>query len=242
MAHGSPDWWGGGASETVHSVMDVGELAARLYSPSVYERAGNVLFQDDFRFGLGRWLPSFAAGKRGMRIICTPIASGYYAMLLWVSDATSPIQHAYTYFADPVPSRCGFEVWISLQTAVKYVYLSMYHGNGTQRREYEVQYVHATGTLGYLSNVGGYVPFGAPGVLSASGYTYLATKLVVDIETGQYVRMHWGSYMYNLTGIPAYSAAYSGYPLLSLHIGVEATGGAWTAIAIDNVVVTQNEW
>ena len=48
MASGHPDGGEGGETQIIHTVQDVGELAARLGSVSAYFRSGNVVWFDDF--------------------------------------------------------------------------------------------------------------------------------------------------------------------------------------------------
>lgn len=48
MAKGTPDWYKAGLSQNVVAQFDVGELAARLYSPVNYDRTGKVFFIDTF--------------------------------------------------------------------------------------------------------------------------------------------------------------------------------------------------
>ena len=55
MAHGAPDWFGTTPQGMVHRVADLAELAARLGSPDVFDRRGNVLFMDSFENGQNNW-------------------------------------------------------------------------------------------------------------------------------------------------------------------------------------------
>ncbi|GAI06639.1 unnamed protein product, partial [marine sediment metagenome] len=44
MIHGHADYGAGAPGKTIYSMLDVGELAARLGSPVTSDRAGNVMW------------------------------------------------------------------------------------------------------------------------------------------------------------------------------------------------------
>ena len=55
MARSGPDWGLRGGKATVFPLTDMAELAARLRSIDVYDRAGDVIALDDFQSGIDQW-------------------------------------------------------------------------------------------------------------------------------------------------------------------------------------------
>ena len=55
---GGRDYPDFGITDTVQAksiITDMGELAARLGAPNVFDRLGSIVWYDDFQYGLSRW-------------------------------------------------------------------------------------------------------------------------------------------------------------------------------------------
>ncbi|GAH29279.1 unnamed protein product, partial [marine sediment metagenome] len=122
--HGKPDW-GLQLKKTVYTFDDLSELAVRLGSISQFDRRGDVIFQDSFEYGLGKWL--LCGDKTGDEqiLISKRSRSGGYCVKLTGGSEGSLYSAMYIHLAYPVLSKLGMECHFALEDDVDYLLFEM---------------------------------------------------------------------------------------------------------------------
>ncbi len=241
MPHGQRDWGNIGASEIVHSMDDMAELAARLGSPCTFNREGNVLFLESFESGLEAWL-TWALGT-GSSVECSAAwarTGGYCALL--TNGAVSPnATRIRTSVHYPVLGAIGTEFTLAFDNNVWYIYVYLDHFDGTAQHRFNFRYDHSGKTLAIYTDAG-YVTIDASISLAVWGeYRYHDTKLVVDLATDKYVRLIFNNTEYELSAYSAGTFASALGPYIDFWLTVNGNETLTSHVYVDNVILTQNE-
>ncbi len=241
MAHGTPDWGITAGAVTTYQLTDLGELAARLGSPITHDRRGDVIWWDDFEWGLAKWGVSLGGTGAAGALGTTRARNGRQSAKLTAgSDGAHSVGLAHDQ-AVPLVSLLGAELSFSLDGGTHQVALAQQVKTATGKYFFAVWWIQSTGVLQYEDSAGALVTF-ATGVNLGGGSTLFHTmKAVVDPATGQYVRVIVNATAYSLAGIPARVQAGSFMPLEEVsvtHIGRALFNDV---IWVDDVILTQNE-
>jgi len=241
MPHGGPDWSTGGQISTVHTIEDLGELAARLGSIVTHDRRGNIIWLDDFEDGLNQWHRGGDAGyevnwnsqySRNGGFSCqlkTPATDGTQA---WITK----------YTAYPVLSLLGVELSFSYEQNWQYLFLDLRVQLPTEIVAAAIRYNHSTniferqtGPLAWaVIPDTDFTPQGIPDAFDT-------IKLVVDFVNKKLVRLIINSQEVDLSTLDCYIIAVGGTPVLNSTIKLETDTNAVAIAHIDDAIITQNE-
>ena len=94
MPRGAPDYSNVKVDQPLHRLTDLAELAARLGSPDVYDRAGNVV-----------WMTNFDHGLQGTEFDVDPVASEGYV------TAARSCHGAFSLLFDPSADEGSYVTW-----------------------------------------------------------------------------------------------------------------------------------
>ena len=111
MPHGRPDWYNITPLVKVHASEDVNEGAVRLGTISVYDRRGNVVFQDTFQNGLGYWDETEVIGSGS---VTWSVGNGFLspcAVRLEVEEGVDNYAYVQTDVGLPTAGSLGIE-WV----------------------------------------------------------------------------------------------------------------------------------
>lgn len=238
MAHGQPDFSTTAPKTTVYSLVDLGELAARLGSIVTHDRRGDVVLLDDFESGLEGWEIITNGANSAVALTSTRYRSGGFSIKLVTGAVNGNYASIRRHVPYPVTGRFGYELsWASGSTP-------FYHGfnigfyTGTTLYRGIIEYVPSTGGIRYTSG-GGTTYFGTPGlVLSTSLFNVL--KVVIDMEGRNYVRCILNETEYSLADIALQSSASGASPHMYVDYLIYTTAGAKT-VYVDDAIITQNE-
>lgn len=241
MAHGVPDWGITSGAETVYMVEDLGEAVVRLGSPVSFDRRGDVVWWDDFEWGLEKWSAE-AVGTGGSVGISTERARNgrCSAHLVAGSDNThlAGIHHDEPY---PSSSAFGFESSICFPADVESIEWSMVLFAPTGILSTRLYYHIPTQQLRYEDSAAALAVLASGVDLQGADRTFHTVKLVVDLRTNEYVRAIVNETTYAMAGIPC---SVVGVSLVGrLHVGVTFTGtaGQNDECWVDDAIITQNE-
>ena len=241
MVHGNRDYFSSIPLSTMYSMIDAGELAARLGSIVTFDRRGNVLWLTGFEEGLAEW-STWGRGEGFAVTVSTDKAfSGGYSCKL-VPGRTPTYEagisrHHYL----PVSSKIGFEFSFFPSSALNYLYNRMYFYKDKKVHMCKIRYNHVGKTIDYWSSAGSYVPFITNIDLALCNGWWSVFKWVYDLEAGEYVRFIVNHMQYDLKGIAPEIADSSDSNNWYYDIGlVQANTMQWPTY-VDNVIVTINE-
>jgi len=241
MPHGYPDWGASAPVATIYRVEDIGELAARLRSPVIFNRAGNVIFIEDFNGNLAKVQTGYSGSGGGVSISSERALNGDFSCKMVTGNAADNGADLFTYLNFPVLSKLGFEVcWNKSDTYLKNIYIGIDLRDGTNYYQAFVRWTRATG-LWECYTVGAAWVALTPTVNYRTN-VFNNTKLVADFIKGVYSRLITNNLTYDLTGI----ALLSGLSALAANLSIcvytyNESPGNNCVVYIDGFIVTQNE-
>lgn len=240
MPHGTPDWWGSAPKETTHALDDMGELAARLGSIVTYDRRGDVVFIEDFNGGMSAW-DCGGEGVVSCDLMAKPTVSGSLAIRL-----TPPVGDGLECWARrvvpyPVLSKIGVEAWFTANTNLKYFSVQLWFYTAGSIIEFEARYNHTNGKIEIEDPEGTWNDIGTPGTAVVAVPVFNVIKMVVDILSGDYVRVIYNDHEYDASAKSGVVAGGVGIKMLSVKVLSENSGDVVLTTDVDNIIVTQNE-
>jgi len=220
---------------------DLGELAARLGSPMLYDRRGEVIWSDTFRGGLAPWDTAAVGTGASVDIVADKTdLSPFAARLTGGSTGSGSIAIA-RYFDLLTLSKTGFELSILAPTAYDVFYMRIVRHDGSLKHIAEIKGTFVGGTLAYLDENGVYQTFGTPGLWATTANNYDNLKLVADFEKDEWVRVLFGGVEYDLSGIQLETGIVSLNDVYEASFQLSPRSGQNDYVQIGRAIVTDNE-
>lgn len=241
MAHGTPDWGVTAGAVTVYQLTDLAELAARLGALSVFDRRGDIFYQDGFEDGLHDWTTSVSGTAAEVRGSMVEAQSGRYSCLLVGGSTATFLAQIEQTVRFPAPTPLGLEASVFNPGLIPQINLRQRVLDGTFQTDFEVRNPLGAQTLQYLDAVGAWVTFATGVTELTQASVWSPWKLVMDPVTRQYVRFRLGQRTWSLAGIPALSAAVVDAAVCVPRIQVTSDAGNNRSVYVDDVILTQNE-
>ena len=241
MPHGTPDWGLTGPKETIYGLDDLGEHAARLGSPHLFDRRGDILALTDFRNGLGEVEPycGVAAGTTGL---CTGHSrTGAFSMLLTSDGTTGGAQGARMRLPLPVASKVGLEFSFTIKNPLDVWRAQLEWHDGVRWYQAQVLYDMTLQELHYIDIGGLPQPFATGVNLWAYDGPTHTMKVVVDCALQEYVRVIVDHQPYSLAGFGIPDVGAGVQPYLWVSAFVARAIGSDLDLYIDDLIVTHNE-
>lgn len=241
MRHGHPDYGIGAPISTIYPVFDVGELAARLGSPVTADRAGNVMWYDDFEGTIKRWDHSSYDSEGDFQHTTEAARSGAACAKLLTPTTVDKDTWIFCNRPLPVPSKIGHEFSYAMGLHIQYLHLRMSFMTRTTRYRYRLRYDRYNRTMAYYKSGVTYIDL--PGIVSHEmlSHAWNTIKLVADYENHKYVRALLNENSWDLSGIDPeiYQATFT--PSLYLETRITNRQAGQHYIYLDDVILTQNE-
>lgn len=241
MPHGTPDWGEVAVGTLGYSLDDLAEAVARLDSPVIFDRRGQVVLLDSFEHGLGLCLPVAIVGTDAYAIRDDASRHGSLSLQFQMAgDANSGGTATWIVPILGLP-RCGLEISFGYSEHVTTVEFTMSYYDGVQQHQGWVAFTVATGVLEYLDNFGAPQTFATVVPFYALDRPIHTAKLVVDFTTQYYMRFMLDQGVYDLTPYLVNST-----PAI-VGSRLEAAFGAFGDLAqdstctVDRCILTQNE-
>jgi len=200
--HGLPDWGLTGPKHVTYGLDDVGEAVARLGSPDVWDRRGDVMYQTDFRDGVAIGsLLAFGAGS-AYALVNTRYMSGPYSVRFTTGAGAGAFTGLAMFQLPREASAFGWELWFSTFPAPGLFDIRMQVRHAGRLYYGAIHYTPAAQLLEYQSAPLVYTVLDpAVGLLLNEDLFHVA-KLVVDPLKPEYVRFLLDHHVYDLDGIP----------------------------------------
>jgi len=241
MAHGTPDWYGTGPTTTVHRVTDLGELAVRLGSPVIFDRRGNVVWMDSFEHGLNKWVLGDLFANAEVALSSIKAFVGTYACRIVTSDQVN----GYTWIArefQPIEvGQVGCELSYQIVDEEVDYWLSISHYTGTDEYAYRVWHDTSASKLYYSDETLGWTEVAAGVHATTSDTGWNTMKLVVDLESEEYVRVLFNDTGEVLDGKTCVHTTTGTDPGLGVAINAYGDTVSTYVTYVDKVIITQNE-
>lgn len=249
MPHGQPDYGVQAVKETVFGLADLAETAARLDSIVTFDRRGDIVWLDDFESDVLKW--SLTLPGVGDSVVASSEAArnGAFSAKLTTGNVAGDMVTMVHYSPFPVTSRVGFEISFTVHDNLSDLIFSQRLYDGSDEHFARVRYRPATDVLEYLDRNAAWQNLAPSLVLLSATYILHTIKLVIDLNTQEYVRVIVDDVVYDLSALepPLLLPLYRHTPdvlttphweqLVDTITGVNAN----TSSYIDDAIVTQNE-
>ena len=239
--HGLPDWGLTGRKATVYGLDDLGEAVARLGSPVVWDRRGDVFWIETFQYGR-RKVSLTGEPKDYKHALSSFLAEhGTYCMVIRPAAGIDSYVRAVWYHPLPPFGGWGHEVWWSGYDLGGKVSFSMVYSDGSTMWTAQAMYnvpekkLYVLGPLGVLTEIASNVS-----LLMGLGY-YHIIKVVADFDTGYYKRVILDRWTYDCEEYKLCSEESPIENSLMHSIEVRRTVDSTCELTIDTLILTQNE-
>lgn len=242
--HGGRDYPDFGIStmgSSVSVIADLGELAARLGSPNLYDRQGNTFYIQSWEHGLGNWVTFSHATQKEPYVATFNLLRSPYVIALEQNGTTSTptgIQTAVPHFTSGI---LGLEARFLYKASFRWLDLSFTTYDGNDLRTAEIRIDVPEKKLYYRDDQNDWVEFGDLPDFNTTTPTWNFVKLVTDFNKDTYIRFIYNNTSFPLTDIPFYTTDSSVEKCLRLVIGLVGVFGTTGRVLVGDIIVTSNE-
>ena len=241
MARGTPDWSQVAPQELLGRVLDDAELAARLGSPSLFERRGNVVYLTDFSEGRRGWQDTNTSVGSFARTSHRKSYFGGYSVR--ISSGMSAVTPHRLLRDLPLmaTTHIGVEVVMTVDFATVIGGVLLNFQDGATNTLFGLRIDWGDDDLERFDDTGAWVDVDPAFFASFLSSAWTHAKLVVDPVAGEYVRAQIGDQSYDLSGLAGFDAGATTTRSLTVILeGLDDTGAS-RAAHFGAVVVTVNE-
>lgn len=241
MAHGKPDWGLVGPKQTIYGLDDVGEAAARLGSPVIWDRRGDVVLMDSFEHGTCQSATTVFGAGDNYHLLCGASRHGGHSLRYYLAGAAGSQGQTQWTICSTGQMVNGFELSFGWVDTIASVGLVLQYHDGVNVHEARATYWPVGGVLAYRDALN--VDILIQGGL---GLTPLADpihvfKIVADFDVNEYVRVILDENTWTLPGIALRDFGGATGPYVNAYVTVVQTLAATGAFIMDRTIVTQNE-
>ena len=238
---GLPDWYDIKKAGAVSALGDLGELAARLGSIVTFDRRGDVLWLTSFECGLAS-VETATSGAGGAVVLSTASArnGGYSAKLTAGSDGGKYAQ-VLKRVHPTVVGKVGVEFSWARRPAdtiitvfLAYFPSGAYHYGG-------LRYHGPDDVWQYLDKANVWQTLEADVDLFSGDAVYHTMKLVIDLETDEYVRAMLDGFEHSLEGVGMLGSFIQAGPYVLALVDLTDILATNPYIYVDDLIITQNE-
>lgn len=217
---------------------DLGELAARMGSPVTYDRRGSVYWFDDFEDGLSPWLTTNDGAGGSVDIVVSPTFRGGFSCQLVTDDAGGNLASIIKRLAPALLTTYGAEFTFSTLENGKRLYSFFQYNTGTKKYLAGISCHITDGKLYYYSSAGVWTEIDDLVIDDDDKYLFYTAKLVVDLQSKEYVRVLFNQMEYDISGQEIKESADITVPRIEVSFGVTAEGANAATAFIDSVIIT----
>lgn len=219
-------------------LQDIGELAARLGSPVVYDRRGAVYFTDDFENGLIPWMPGTDGTGAAVDLVSDHVFRGTQAARLTGGSDLDRRASVGKRLSPSILSAYGLESTFSIDTDVENVFLSMQYNTGVKRYYTHIRLNPASSSIVLAGEPDLLETFSGITIPSSDPDLFQTAKIVVDFAALRVIRFMYNQMTYDLTGRTFTGVADATNPRIEITVAVKSTAGNNGIIYVDNVIAT----
>jgi len=241
MAHGQPDFGAYAAKETVGSMADNAELAARLGSIDSFDRLGDVIFLENFESGIQKWAIGLSGAAAAVEWSTKYAQHGGFSCNLHTGNTLSKYSLIRGSFYYPVQSKVGVEVWLSDEGFQGHHEIEMKFYRDLVYHIAAFRYDFFLSDLSYKDSTGAWVLLDGLFALGTGLNSFCPFKLVIDLDTSEYVKLKAGDVTHDLSGIEMQQGATGAARYFTVEVKAVTDVGIDHDTYVDSVIVTQNE-
>ena len=241
MGKDTPDWGGWYNGILMHPLSDMAELAVRLGSPIIHDRAGNVIWYYDFELGLDNVVTYKTSANKVISIQTNYVDWGAFALQLDHALETTGYMQVYKDIQYLGPSRYGVAFSMIQNDEVQEHSFFFNIVEDTTFIKFGVQYDRPNAKLHYWGSGNAWVEFADNVADPTSSILFQKYKIVVDTTLRQYYKFTMGRVIYDLRDIDAFTATDTDGEYMRLMLQSETTGVGASSVYLDHMILTMNE-
>lgn len=227
----------------IHTLSDMGELAARLGSPITHDRRGDVIWIENFegQFDSGRWQKS-GTGDYTIEQSAITSRNGTFSCRLLTDTDEDDYCRLLRYSPYPVLGHIGLELSFTLPLNFKYIQIEMHLYDETNIIAARIRYHLQDKKIEFVNSDNAWADLATEvNLLSHNTLSLWHTmKLVADFDNRQYTRFILDSTEYDMSDFGINAASNTTYAHLLTYI-YAYNYSATAPVYIDDVICTQNE-
>ena len=241
--NGSITFIGGKGLELVPRLPGIEELAARLGSPSTFDKRGEILYYDDFESTLLKWGTQATGTGASVARDTTRANRGNASVKVVSGNVSGNTSSLFKRFPMPVKSKIGVEWSFNLNEATTgSLIIDIRFHTGTAYIEGEVDLVLNDGSIKYRGSDGDLHDLATKVLGVDNNYVFFhKAKLVVDWQASKYVRLILDETEYELPNLALLNVASPEISCMETSIYLTIAEAANRAIYADDFILTQNE-
>jgi len=240
MTHGRPDWNLTNTNNIAYGSDDMGENAARLGSPSVHDRRGDVVWYDDCEGTVVRWPTALVGAGSAVAQTTANQYRGDKAYRLTAGAVAGSSAQIYRRMPLPPTTRLGLESAHSYTINTLSYAMEMIFQTATTTYTTGVKVLN-NGTLQYWNAAGAWTTFATRPWGGAFIQVWDILKFVIDTDTGEYVRCIYSDQEYDMSGLRYQTAAAAIRQYLIPRCTAYGQAAGASTVDVDNIILTQNE-
>ena len=236
-----PDFGVSNPSNTSILITDLSELAARLGSPSYFDRSGVILFSETFENGMRDWYATTSGDPAYVRLTAGYVAHGSYAVEMENSGVLTENAYMRKLLPFPYMSTVGFEFHLRhIADGERFVFQTIIYDTD-HYHQMIIRIDSVNEELELQTTDGAYETIDISPYHSGLVSLFHAIKFTVNIDTGTYIRLSVDAIDYPVNTIPVYTDTPGAQPRIVIYTGLWGSDGEADHIVIDNIIVTLDE-
>jgi len=241
VAKGQKDFGLYAPTDTIVGVSDMGELAARLGSPDVFDRRGNVVFIDSFENDLIPYTANISGAGASIKVVTDHARTGSFSCKMVTGSDGVRLARLQKFLAYPALTKWGFEIGFTFLATMEQYLLTLIFVNGTSYTSFAIRVDPINDKFQYISAAGAWVDIASGLELYAEHDLFNFMKLVVNLEDKTYARATLNEQAFSLADIPSYQYTDTAGHFLLARVDIVGIAGNNYFSYLDEFIVTQNE-
>jgi len=226
-----------------NTVIGLSELAARLGSPMIFDRRGQIVWYDDFEAAVLKWVVNFGGTGSSVALDTTKAYRKEQSIKLTAGSDGAMVAYITKQIPFAAQRKMGLEVTVATNVSAPPGTLEfiLMQSTTASRRTAKLEWDYTNAVLRVWNSSGAYQTIVTPFGYLGDALTWFTFKFVIDFSTGYYQRVMYGDQLFDASAIQCQSAGGSYDP--SLIIQIKNTGAAGTNRIswVDDVIITTNE-
>lgn len=224
-----------------YPMQDSGELAARLRSPNVFDRRGEVIFIDDMRYGLTPYTILTSGAGAGVKVVASAGLTGPYAIRL-TGGSDDDMNASITKFLGVADiNNWGLEVGVAFNDDFDTFRGTLRYHTGAALYSMSFQLDFANGDLEIDEEGAGYTTIASlPGKMTQGGMFH-NIKIVGDMRTKYFKRLIFNYTEYDISEYLMETAASVNLESQMVQLALTSDSGDNDSCDIGRVIVTSGE-
>ena len=241
MPRGAPDYSNVRVDQPLGRLYDQGEMAARMGSPVVYDKAGILVWYTDFEHGLQGTVFGVDTEDSKGSLCSSQSHHGSFSIKLDPSDDEgSYVEYRRLAYFLPAGS-VGFEVALAMDERPDNFHFIIKLYDGTYSLGARMNYYTETGNWEIRKADGTYYTFLSGFKLQYGPTSWHPIKLVIDTTKEKYVRALIGRHNIRLTDYGILKTEDDSLAQLEVGIACYGSSEAHAPAYVDGVIITQQE-